>query len=257
MIEVLGNFAFVLVRPLQAGNVGSAARALKNMGLGDLRLVAPTTAAGGRVAASMAVHAGDVLRNAQSYDGLGAALADCTLAVGTTCRPGLYRSGVVELREAAAQLVAEAAANRVAIIFGPEDTGLTNRELKFCQRLVTIPTAPKYPSLNLAQAVMLVAYELMMAAGAAREMPAAEPHASAAAVDAMMERLSEALVSIGFLPAENPEHIMFALRAILGRAGIGVRELDILSGLARQIRWFSEGGFEAAEAKRRSGKKLR
>ena len=170
-MDVLGNFAFVLVRPLQAGNVGSAARALKNMGLGDLRLVAPRAAAGGRAAASMAVHAGDVLRNAQRYDSLGDALADCTLAVGTTCRPGLYRSGVVGLREAAAQLVAEAAANRVAIIFGPEDTGLVNRELKLCQRLITIPTAPEYPSLNLAQAVMLVAYELMMAAGAAREMP--------------------------------------------------------------------------------------
>ncbi len=256
-MDVLGNFAFVLVRPLQAGNVGSAARALKNMGLGDLRLVAPRAGASGRAAAAMAVHAGDVLRNAQRYDSLGAALTDCTLAVGTTCRPGLYRSGVVALREAAVQLAAEAAANRVAIIFGPEDTGLVNRELKLCQRLVTIPTAPEYPSLNLAQAVMLVAYELMMAAGAAREMPMAEPHATAVAVDAMMERLSEALVSIGFLPAENPEHIMFALRAILGRAGIGVRELDILSGVARQIKWFSEGGFEAAEAKRRSGKKLR
>jgi tRNA/rRNA methyltransferase len=256
-MDVLGNFAFILVRPLQPGNVGSAARALKNMGLADLRLVAPRAGAIGRVAAVMAVHAGDVLHNAQHHESLDAALADCTLAVGTTCRPGLYRSGVVGLREAASQLAAEAAVNRVAIIFGPEDTGLVNRELKLCQRLVTIPTAPEYPSLNLAQAVMLVAYELMMATDAAREMPMAEPHAPAVAVDAMMERLSEALVSIGFLPAENPEHIMFALRAILGRAGISLRELDILSGVARQIRWFSEGGFEAAEAKRRSGKKLR
>src|SRR6266850_2508967 len=123
-MDVLGNFAFVLVRPLQAGNVGSAARALKNMGLGDLRLVSPRPAAGGRAAATMAVHAGDVLRNAARHDNLGAALADCTLAVGTTCRPGLYRSGVVGVREAAAQIVAEAGANRVAIIFGPEDTGL-------------------------------------------------------------------------------------------------------------------------------------
>jgi tRNA/rRNA methyltransferase len=256
-MDLLGNFAFLLVRPLQAGNVGAAARALKNMGLGDLRLVAPRAGAIGRAAATMAVHAGDVLRNSQHYDSLGTALADCTLAVGTTCRPGLYRSGVIGLREAALQLVTEAAANRVAIIFGPEDTGLVNLELKLCQRLITIPTAPEYPSLNLAQAVMLVAYELMMAAGAAREMPVVEPHAPAVAVDAMLERLSEALVSIGFLPAENPEHIMFALRAILGRAGIGLRELDILSGVARQIRWFSEGGFEAVETKRRSGRKLR
>jgi tRNA/rRNA methyltransferase len=256
-MDLLGNFAFLLVSPLQAGNVGSVARALKNTGLSDLRLVAPRPGAFGRAAATMAVHAGDVLRNSQHYDSLGTALADCTLAVGTTCRPGLYRSGVIGLREAALQLVTEAAANRVAIIFGPEDTGLVNLELKLCQRLITIPTAPEYPSLNLAQAVMLVAYELMMAAGAAREMPVVEPHAPAVAVDAMLERLSEALVSIGFLPAENPEHIMFALRAILGRAGIGLRELDILSGVARQIRWFSEGGFEAVETKRRSGRKLR
>ncbi len=256
-MDVLGNFAFVLVRPLQAGNVGSAARALKNMGFGDLRLVAPGAAAGGRVAAAMAVHAEDVLHGARRYNELGAALADCTVAVGTTCRPGLYRSGVVALREAAAQLIAEAAANRIAIIFGPEDTGLVNRELKLCQRLVTIPTAPEYPSLNLAQAVMLAAYELMLAAGAARRMPPAEPHAPSAMVDAMMERMSQALVSIGFLPAENPEHIMFALRAIFGRAGLSARELDILSGLARQIRWFAEGGFEAAQAKRLRGKKLR
>ena len=256
-MDLLANFAFVLVRPLQAGNVGAAARALKNMGLGDLRLVAPRPAALGSAAASMAVHGRDVLRNAQRYPSLGDALADCTLVVGTTCRPGLYRSGAIALREAAAQLAAEAAQNRVAIIFGPEDTGLVNRELKLCQRLITIPTAPEYPSLNLAQAVMLVAYELMMAAGAARDMPAAQPHAPAGAVDAMMERLGEALVSIGFLPADNPEHIMFALRAIIGRAGIGTRELDILSGLARQIRWFADGGCEAAEAKRRAGKKLR
>src|SRR5690242_5363616 len=138
-MDVLGNFAFVLVRPLKPGNVGAAARALKNMGLADLRLVAPRADAGGRAAAAMAVHAGDLLRGARRYDGLAEALADRTLAVGTTCRPGLYRSGVVGLREAAAQLVAEAAANRVAIIFGPEDTGLINRELKLCQRLVTIP----------------------------------------------------------------------------------------------------------------------
>lgn len=253
---VLENFAFVLVRPLQAGNVGAAARALKNMGLSDLRLVAPV-AARGRAAAAMAAHAEDVLRAARTYDDLGAALADCTLVVGTTCRPGLYRAGVVALRDAAEQLVAEAAANRVALIFGPEDTGLVNRELKLCQRLITIPTAPDYPSLNLAQAVMLAAYELMMAAGAAREMPPAEPRAPAADVDAMMERMSRALVAIGFLPADNPEHIMFALRAIFGRGGLGMRDLDILNGIARQVRWFAEGGFEAAAAKRRAGKKLR
>ncbi len=253
---LLDNFAVVLVRPLNAGNVGAAARALKNTGLHDLRLVAPA-AAPGREAAVMAVHAEDVLRAAQHFDDLPAALADCTLVVGTTCRPGLYRAGALAVREAAAQLAAEAVHNRIAVVFGPEDTGLVNRELELCQRLLTIPTAPEYPSLNLAQAVMVVAYELMMAAGAARELPAAEPRAPAAEVEAMLQRMSRALVAIGFLPADNPEHIMLALRAILGRSGLGARELDILNGIARQIGWFAEGGFETVAAKRRAGKRLR
>ncbi len=252
----LESFAFVLVRPLQGGNVGAAARALKNMGFGSLRLVAPRHACG-RAAAAMAAHAGDVLRDARCYAGLAEALANRTLVVGTTCRPGLYRSGAVTMRDAAAQLVAEASANRVAILFGPEDTGLTNREIEHCERLVTIPTAPDYPSLNLAQAVMLVAYELMMAAGAARSMPPAQPYAPAGEVEAMIERMGRALVAIGFLPAENPNHIMFALRAIFGRAGLSGRDLDIINGIASQIRWFAEGGFETAEAKRRAGRKLR
>ena len=256
-VDATGNIAFVLVRPLQAGNVGAAARALKNMGLDDLRLVAPRIAAGARAAAAMAVHGKDVLRNARRYAKLDEALADCSIVAGTTCRPGLYRSGAIALREAAAALVAEAAAGRVAIVFGPEDTGLENRELKLCQRLITIPTAPAYPSLNLAQAVMLVAYELMMASGTARAMPEPVPRATAMDVEAMLERMSEALVSIGFLPEENPDHIMFALRAVLGRAGVSARELDILSGMARQIRWVAEGGAETVAAKRRTGRKLR
>lgn len=256
-MSVLRNFAFVLVRPLQAGNVGAAARAMKNMGFGDLRLVAPAGAASRRPAMAMAVHARDVLKAARRYDDLEAAVADCTVTVGTTCRPGLYRSNAVAAREAAAQLAADASGNRIALIFGPEDTGLTNRELKACQRLVTIPTSAEYPSLNLAQAVMIVGYELMMAGGAMRRMPQVEPYAPAVEVGAMMERMSRALVTIGFLPADNPEHIMFGLRTILGRTGLSVRELDIFNGIARQVLWFAEGGFETAQAKRRAGKKLR
>lgn len=252
----LDNYAFVLVRPLQAGNVGAAARALKNMGFRDLRLVAPA-AEPGRVAAKMAVHARDVLEAARRYDRLAEAIADCTVVIGTTCRPGPYRNGATAVREAVAQLAAESFNNRVAIVFGPEDTGLINRELELCQRLLTIPSAPEYPSLNLAQAVMVVAYELMMAAGSARELPPPEPYAPAAEIEAMMRRMSRALVAIGFLPADNPEHIMFTLRALLGRSGLNPRELDILNGIARQIGWFADGGFETIEAKRRVGKKLR
>jgi tRNA/rRNA methyltransferase len=248
------KFAFVLFKPQSAGNIGAAARALKNMGFDDLRLVAPGTLKS-REAAAMAVHADDVLARATVYPDLAAALADCSVAVGTTSRRGGYRSRARPLRAAAAELEATAGSNKIAIVFGREDRGLTNRELKLCNRLITIPTAPEYPSLNLAQAVVVVAYELMMAA----EIEAARtPHFVAAAIsDPMLARMEEALVSIGFIPDDNPDHIMFAIREILGRSGMTTREVEILNGMARQMRWVAEGGHRTLAEKRRAGKKLR
>jgi len=253
----LDNFAFVLFKAKSPGNIGSAARALKNMGLHDLRVVAPTAPIGA-ASAAMAVHGQDVLSSARVYPDLPSALADRTVVVGTTARRGLYRSEARALREESGQLAALSTANRIAIVFGPEDFGLTNQELKLCQRLVTIPTAPQYPSLNLAQAVMVVAYELMLAAGAARELKSAEERwAPAAEIDAMLARLERALVAIGFLSEDNPDHIMFAIRAIVGRAGLRPRELDIFNGIARQVQWFADGGYQTAAAKRGAGKRLR
>jgi tRNA/rRNA methyltransferase len=257
-MNLAGRIAFVLCRPMQSGNIGSVARALKNMGFTDLRLVAPVASARDRAATSMAVHGADVLTASTIHRDLAAALADRTVTVGTTCRPGLYRRGVVSLRSAASELVTAAAVNRVAIVFGPEDHGLTNDELKVCQRLVTIPTADDYRSLNLAQAVMLVAYELRMAATAEPANPAPAPQRAAARdVEAMLGRMADALVEIGFLPADNPDHIMFALRQIFGRSGLTPRELDILNGIARQIKWIASGGAVTLEKKRASGRKLR
>ncbi len=250
------DIAFVLVRPRSAGNIGAAARALKNMGFADLRLVAPE-ARNRRMAAAMAVHAADVLAKARTFADLDSALADRTVTVGTTCRPGQYRSGAEDLRRAAPKLSTLALSNRIAIIFGPEDRGLSNDELKCCQRLTTIPTAPDYPSLNLAQAVMMVAYELRAAAGAAGRGEAQVAFAPATEVDAMLARMADALIAIGFLPADNPDHIMFAIRAVLGRSGLTARELDIFNGIARQIRWVAEGGHAALDAKRRAGRKFR
>jgi tRNA/rRNA methyltransferase len=252
------QIAFVLCRPMQSGNIGSVARALKNMGFTDLRLVAPVASSRNRAATSMAVHGGDVLTASTIHSDLAAALADCTLTVGTTCRPGLYRGGVVSLRTAASELVSAAAVNRVAIVFGPEDHGLSNDELKACQRLVTIPTADDYRSLNLAQAVMLVAYELRMAATAGLAKPPPAPQRAAARdVEAMLVRMADALVEIGFLPADNPDHIMFALREIFGRSGLTPRELDIFNGIARQIKWTAGEGAATLAKKRASGRKLR
>ena len=252
----LDNFAFVLVSPKSSGNVGAAARALKNMGFGDLRMVAPRDY-DPRAAAAMAVHADDVLERARIYPDLMAALHDRTLSIGTTCRTGPYRSETLVLRAAVSELIVEGAANRIAMVFGPEDFGLSNLEIAQCQRLITIPTAPDYPSLNLAQAVMVVAYELMLAAGAGRAPIEVEEFASAVAVEEMHRRLADALVEIGFLPGDNPDHLMLTVRAMLGRSGVRPRELDILNGLARQIRWVAGDGAATLAAKRASGRKLR
>ena len=121
------------------------------------------------------------------------------------------------------------------------------------------PDRAEYPSLNLAQAVMVVAYELMMAANARRRIEAARtPQFVAASVsDPMLERMAEALVSIGFIPDDNPDHIMLAIREIFGRSGLTAREVEILNGMARQMRWVAEGGHRTLAEKRRAGKKLR
>src|SRR5271154_7034198 len=252
----MAGFAFVLFRPQSPGNIGAAARAIKNMGFDDLRLVAPGTLKS-REAVGMAVHADDVLAHATIYPELADALADCSIAVGTTSRRGGYRSRAVPLRAAAVELEALAGANKIALVFGREDRGLTNRELKLCHRLVTIPTAPEYPSLNLAQAVMVVAYELMMAATATVQAARAPEFVAASISDPMLERLAEALVSIGFIPDDNPEHIMLAIREIFGRSGLTAREVEILNGMARQMRWVAEGGHRTLAEKRRAGRKLR
>lgn len=264
----LDNFAFVLFRPKSPGNIGASARALKNMGMRDLRIV---TGTGFRLSTSgaeqrhrddnsanaMAVHARDVLAAASIHAELDSAVADRTLVVGTTARAGPYRSEAKPIRKIAAELIASSDANRIALVFGPEDRGLANKELKVCQRLITIPTAPQYPSLNLAQAVMIIAYELMLAAGAAREIMSVRTWARTAEVDAMLGRMAKSLVTIGFLPEDNPDHIMFALRAIIGRSGLTPRELDIMNGIASQILWFAETGRETLQRKRDTGRRLR
>jgi tRNA/rRNA methyltransferase len=251
------NFAFVLVSPKASGNVGAAARALKNMGFADLRLVAPRDY-DPHTAAAMAVHADDLLTRVRIFPELADALADRTLTVGTTSRSDPYRADASALPEAAPDLIAASTVNRIAVIFGPEDFGLTNRAVAQCQRLVTIPAAAEYPSLNLAQAVMVTAYELALAARAGNgDIANVVKFAAAGAVEAMHRRLAEALVAIGFLPADNPDHIMHTLRALFGRSGLRPRELEILNGLTRQIRWFAEGGHATIAAKRAAGRKLR
>lgn len=254
--------AFVLVRTKAAGNIGATSRALANMGFADLRLVAPRTAED-RVESEMAVHGRRILDQATRYPDLAAALTDRTLSIGTTCRGGPYRREARPLREAVSEVTTVHSRERVAIVFGPEDHGLDNRELRLCQRLIVIPTAPDFASINLAQAVMLVAWELFMAgwgrqpAAAATDVDPIFARAPIPDVEGMLRRLESTLVAIGFLPSDHPERIMHALHNLFGRAGLSRREVDILNGVAHQIEWFARGGRDTIEGKRAIGKKVR
>lgn len=255
-MEPFNRFSFVLVRPKSSGNIGAAARALKNMNFADLRLVAPARYDRER-AVARAVHAHDLLTVAPIYPDLGSAVGDCTIVVGTTARSSPYRDAARPLREAAAELVELAHTNHIAIAFGPEDFGLTNADLGHCQRLITIPANPAYSSLNLSHAVMVVAYELAMALNLPPRTTAVASFAPAREVTAMFNRLIQALISIGFVAENNHDHIIFALRELFGRSGLRPREVDILNGIASQLRWFAEGGHLTLAAKRRAGQPFR
>jgi len=232
----LANLRIVLVRPKGSANVGSVARAMKNMGLSDLALVQPALT--DRFwSEAMAVHAEDVLRAHRAYDSLAAATGDCGLVVGTTAHDGPYRGATQSPRDAAPALFATAGSNRVALVFGPEDHGLSNDDLKLCQQLLTIPTAPAYPSLNLAQAVMVCCYEMLLASGT--NATPAPPLAPAAHTGFVLDRLQQALLTIGFLKPNNAEHIMHSIRRMLGAAEMDDRDVSIWLGIARQIEWYA------------------
>jgi len=256
---VLERVRIVLVRPRRGGNVGSAARVMKNVGLQELVLVAPRTRVG-EVGARMAAHARDVLAARTTAPDLATAVGDCLLVVGTAGRDFAHLAPV-DPRTAAREIVAASARGRVALVFGPEDHGLSNADLGRCQRLVRIPTADAYPSLNLAQAIAVCGYELLCAARAAdaeatradvpsrrrRSVAASTPAderapASNAEREALLAHLEQALDGIGFLSRQNPGHILADMRALFARAGLTRRDVKIWRGIARQMLWAARRG---------------
>lgn len=226
----------VLVRPARAANVAAACRALKNMGLGSLVLVGPDPGLDEPAARALAYGAWDVLDGIRRTPSLRDAVAGCTLVAGTSGRPHPEAWTPRRLGE---EKVSRPAAERLAVVFGPEAEGLRNDELALCHVRVHIPTDPAQPSVNLAQAVLLVAYELRVAALAAEAPPdvAAAPGASAGQVDAALDEWRQALLAIGYLNPDNPEAILSETRRLLVRAGVTAREVTLLRGMARQILW--------------------
>ena len=252
---MLSNIRIVLVRPRGSGNIGSIARAMKNMGAAELAIVGKARTRG-FWARAMAVHGRDILSETKCYGTLREAIADCTLVVGTTCRAGLYRKHSQSPRDIAPQIVAAARTGKVALVFGPEDHGLSNKDIEPCQLLITIPSHPDYQSLNVAQAAVICLYEIYLASLMQEVHPAIQ-RAPAEDVERLFDRMRTTLLKIGFLDSDNPDHMLLAFRRILGRAGLQDTDVRIFTGLFRQIEWYADQGWKVVEEKQRKGLKIR
>jgi len=230
--------AVILVRPQEEGNVGAAARAMANMGLRDLVLVEPAPALG-EVARAFAVGGREVLAGTRRAGSLAAALAPFQRVVGTTSARDrdLPRPPLVP-RDLAALLAADPQATAAALVFGPEASGLDREELALCSELVRVPCAPEQPTLNLAQAVLIVAYELHLArlagagGGAAR---AGEALASTADLEGLDGHLRRVLEEVGFARDTSFAGVARDLRQIVRRAAPTRREVAILRGICRRV----------------------
>ncbi len=231
----LARIRFVLVRTSHPGNIGSAARAMKNMGIVSLVLVAPKRFPDPE-ANALASGADDVLDGARVVASIAEAIGDCVAAYALSARVREWGPGELSVREAAGAAVQAAGAGQIAFVFGNEASGLTNEELLACQFHVRIPTDPDWSSLNLAQAAQIVAYELRMAATAgALSSARAEPQATVADLEGLYAHLEQASIDSGFLDPANPGRLRDRWRRLFARARPEREEINIMRGLLRAL----------------------
>ena len=229
----------VLVDTTHPGNIGGAARAIKNMGLSSLYLVSPREFPADR-AVWRAANASDVLDNAVVVDTLDEAIVGCGLVIGTSARDRRIPWPLLDPRECGERVVAESAHHPVALVFGREDRGLTNEELQKCTYHVHIPANPEYSSLNLAAAVQVITYEVRMAMLQVEQgkIPLQEwdmPPARVEDIELYFQHLEQALVDIGFHDRDNPRQTMARLRRLYSRIRLDEMELSILRGVLTAI----------------------
>lgn len=245
---MLDNIRIVLVNTHHPGNIGAAARAMKNMGLSRLYLVEPKDFPSFE-ASQRASSATDVLSRAVVVDTLAEALQGCSFVCGTSARQRSVKWPQLDARECGVQLQQESEQHEVALVFGRERSGLSNEELELCQALVNIPTAEAYSSLNLAQAVQVLGYEILMASQntdavstaqtaahvnqpvQADDIDEKDTLATSDQLEGMYGHFLDALTQMNFFGKRNPEHIMRKLRCLFGRARPTQREVQIMRGI--------------------------
>ncbi|MCK5831142.1 MAG: RNA methyltransferase [Methylococcales bacterium] len=235
---MLSHIKIVLVETSHPGNIGAVARAMKNMTMSNLRLVSPKIFPSAD-ATARASGANDILSAAEVYDSLSEAISDCQVVLGASARDRTISWPELTARECAEKFAGtgEGSKENVAIIFGRENSGLKNHELDCCHYLLRIPCNEDYSSLNLAAAVQVVSYELLVATGHKVESTIgdkdADPLASMAQMELFYEHLQQTISDIGFLHVDKTQSIMRRLRRIYNRVSLDTKELDILRGILR------------------------
>ena len=240
-MNVLDQFVVVLHRPRDAVNIGGVVRAMKNTGLARLRLVDPVRFEAATIT-GIAHRSEDVLGRMELFDDLPSALADASYVVGTTARPRGDHPLRRDLRAFAPELRQRALAGTVALLFGSEDNGLDNAALDRCTAIMSLPVNPAYPSLNLAQAVLLVGYELWTAAPPDLPIDAPLTPATASEIEMLFAETERALHVIGFFKY-SPTSAMRSLRQIAARAVLDAREAALLAAIAREVQRFFERSY--------------
>jgi tRNA (cytidine32/uridine32-2'-O)-methyltransferase len=234
------NIRIVLVHTTHPGNIGAVARAMKNMGLTELYLVAPKEYPSER-AEWRASNAQDVLSQARVVSTIDEALVGCGLVIGTSARDRRIPWPLFNPRECGRRAVDEAATHPVAILFGREDRGLTNEELQKCHYHVHIPANEEYSSLNMAMAVQVICYELRMAALAVGDLlsePSWDlPPARAEEMELFFQHLEQLMVDVGFHERDNPRQTLTRLRRMFNRIRMDKMELNILRGMFSAIQY--------------------
>ena len=234
----LDNIFVVLIEPQIPENIGSVARAMNNMGLTGLIVVNPKNCDLSRVLKTATGSSIDIIEQMEVYDDLLEAIGRFQYVVGTTARIGALRPALTRPRELAQNLISISQQNLVALMFGPEDRGLSNAELRYCHTIATIPTA-RFWSLNLAHAVLIFSYEIFMATRETEPEPVPRM-ASKFELEGMYEHLKQVLMKIGFIDLQNPDHWMLNIRRFLSQRPLRARDVRIIRGICRQIDWYTD-----------------
>jgi len=233
----LENIAIVLVGPHIPENIGSVARAMANMGLSKLILVRPRNWDLTRVLKTATGPSIHIIEEMDCKEDLLEAIGEFNYVIATTARIGTLRPAMAEPKEMAQKLVDLSEQNKIAIVFGPEDRGLTNDEIKYAHLIVRIPTKG-FSSLNLAQAVLIIAYELFLASRS-QTSEFIPRLANKFELEGMYEHLKDVLTKIGFINPQNPEHWMINIRRFFSKLPLRAKDVNIIRGILRQIDWYT------------------